>query len=475
MARLLVRYPPSYEPERRYAIDVVLGTILGLEYRAEPHDEAWTEIRLADETEGKRLLVTDGLFTTPGHAWLTPQSMPREPLHRWQVAQDLPEVAELVPNAPVLYGTARGAAWLVGDERELELRLDVFGGAFFMLTRYEELVVPERDAHGRFPARASLAWREGLLLRPIVDEYARILLACLRRLWPGLETRARTPRLIVTHDVDWPLVPQGGLGATLRAAAADVLRRRAPAVAVNRVRAYRGRRRGDHRFDPHNTFDFLMDACEEQGLRSAFYFIAGHTAGRIDGEYTLDDPWISSLMRRIHDRGHEIGLHASYASHDDPGAIAREFGSLMDAARRLGVEQAEWGGRQHFLRWQAPLTWRAWEAAGLAYDSTVGFADHVGFRSGTCCEHRVFDVEERRTLALRERPLVVMEASLLRKDHMGLDHCSALQAALELRSRCEAFGGDFTLLWHNSQLLTAADRRVFLTLIDSGGRGGRTR
>ena len=45
----------------------------------------------------------------------------------------------------------------------------MFGSAFFMLTRYEELVVADRDQYGRFPAAASVAGREGFLGVPVVD------------------------------------------------------------------------------------------------------------------------------------------------------------------------------------------------------------------------------------------------------------------------------------------------------------------
>ena len=65
-------------------------------------------------------------------------------------------------------------------ERRIEVPLDIFGSAFFMLTRYEEMVITERDTHGRFPARASIAYREGLLERPIVDEYLELLWAAIQ-------------------------------------------------------------------------------------------------------------------------------------------------------------------------------------------------------------------------------------------------------------------------------------------------------
>ena len=59
--------------------------------------------------------------------------------------------------------------------------VDVFGGAFLMLTRYEEVVVPTRDSYGRFPASASVAHREGFLGLPVVDVYVELRWTPLRR------------------------------------------------------------------------------------------------------------------------------------------------------------------------------------------------------------------------------------------------------------------------------------------------------
>src|SRR5205823_4239631 len=78
------------------------------------------------------------------------------------------------------------------------------GGAFFLLTRYEEEVLTERDEHGRFPAALSLAARERFLDRPLVNEYAELLWRELRLLWPRLDRRRREFRLLPSHDVDVP-------------------------------------------------------------------------------------------------------------------------------------------------------------------------------------------------------------------------------------------------------------------------------
>ena len=123
-----------------------------------------------------------------------------------------------------------------------------------------------------------------------------------------------------------------------------------------------------------------------------------------------------------------------------------------------GITQATWGGRQHFLRWAAPL-WPAYEHAGLAYDTSLSFADKPGFRAGICCEYPVFDLAEHKALRLRERPLVAMETTLLQ--YLSLDDDAALERLAALKETCRRFGGDFTLLWHNDHLFWRGGRRVY--------------
>jgi hypothetical protein len=466
-ADLLVTTPRGYEPERAYAAKVLLAEFLGLEIRVQHEERADVAVSLEADTGGSCLRLPDILFATRPDDWLEPPSLPPRPVPRVE-----PQALGLDPSAgtvPVLYARELpGGGYLSVSETELRLGLDVFGSAFFLLSRYEELVVSERDEHDRFPAPASLAACEGFLQRPIVNEYLEVLWAQLARLWPRLERARRGARVLVSHDVDWPRCSGQTLPALLRSAAGDAVVRRDPVLALDRLTSY-ARSRAGRREDADlcDTFDFIMGASERRGLTSAFYFIADHTAGDIDGTYSIDDSWIRGLLRRVHGRGHEIGLHPSYETFRNPAQTRREFERLVSACDEEGIAQSEWGGRQHFLRWENPTTWRNWAAAGLSYDSTLSFADQPGFRCGVCFEYPVFDLEARTELRLRERPLVLMEYSLLRD--VGFDPQAILGTVDGLASACRRFGGDFTLLWHNSRLVSRRERRCYEQVLDAAG------
>jgi len=205
--------------------------------------------------------------------------------------------------------------------------------------------------------------------------------------------------------------------------------------------------------DPYNTFDWLMDLSEENNLKSAFYFICGRTNPARDADYEPEHPLIRGLMRRIHERGHEIGLHPSYDTFQNSELLKKEADRLKCICAEEGIEQTQWGGRMHYLRWEQPTTLRAWAEAGMNYDSTLGYADRPGFRCGTCHEYSAFDPVAQEPLSLRIRPLVVMEGSVIDKMYAGLGVTDAAAELINtLKERCAAVNGGFVLLWHNSCL-----------------------
>ena len=450
---LEVEAPGGYEPERRYILDVLLGDRLGLDWRLRLGERS--DVRIAAAGDSTRsVVVPDVLFATPPAEWLTAAALPARPLP-WR------EVSEHDRGRlPVLYGSDSPGPLILPGPGGVELTVDVFGGAFFMLSRYEERVVPARDRYGRFAAASSIAHAEGFLGLPIVDAYVEVLWSALQRLWPGLVRRPPQFRIALSHDVDQPLASVGRNALVLlRQLGADALVRRDAGLAVRRVRSWAGLRRSDHRLDPYNTFEFLMDVSERHATASAFYFLATEESTPLEGLYTLEQPWIRALMRTIHERGHEIGLHGSFHSYTDPRRTEAEYLRLRRTAEREGVTQERWGGRQHYLRWENPVTWSNWEAAGLDYDSTLGYADRIGFRAGTSYEFAPFHLLDRRPLELRERPLQVMDGTLF--EYMKLRPDSAFERVVTIARECRRYGGTLSLLWHNNSLPTGRQKRWY--------------
>jgi hypothetical protein len=466
---LLVEVPPGRLSERAYVLDVLLGDMLGLDHQIRETDRADTRIGAPGAGDGRAITIPEGLFSTPDDQWLTAASLPREPLARLRAPDKRadPEAATLPAPFGVAAGAQDGPA-LIPEAGEMRIRWDLLGSAFFLLSRYEEVAQTGRDEHARFPASLSMATREAFLDRPVVDEYGDVLRAAVSACWPGLPLRQARYRVQLSHDVDRLWAARGlPWHVVLRHAAGDVVVRRDGRLAGRRLLARLGGRRPvAAALDPYSTFFELMEVSERHGLRSAFYLLAQPDGTPFAAPYELSEPATALLVATLAARGHELGLHGSYAAMRDPVLLRDELRGLERLAERLGLQQSRWGGRQHYLRWEAPTTWRAWDAAGLDYDASAGFAQQPGFRTGTCREHRVYDLVERRTLSVRARPLTAMlDATLFQ--YLALDAATAFDRVRTLAARCRRHGGDCSLLVHNEFLAPRWARRWYSDVVEA--------
>jgi len=469
MTIIRVKHPDSYLQERTYIYDVVLGDFLGLEYVLERDDTQVTSISLIGDQQERALHVEDTLFRLPFDRWMTVGSLPGEHVEVFATPDRLMQLYPLKTSIPVMYGRCLEGGSYYSEEPDGEARLtvDVFGSAFFMLARLEELIVTSRDQHGRFPAHLSTASRAGFLDRPIVNECVDLLWSAILRQWPRLRRRRRTYRVELSHDVDHPWgACMDSWADAVRGCAGDVLKRRDLALALRRISSRAVPGKVGFTLDPYNTFDFLMSTDEAAGLRGSFYFMACSKRNIFDGDYQIRHPEIRRLMRAIHARGHNIGFHGSYDTIDQLDMAIEQIGRLRDVALEEGVDLHRFGGRQHYLRWRCPDTWRIWEAIGADYDSSVGFADIAGFRAGTCYEYKAFDAVSRKPLELVERPLIVMDGTLTSAQYMNLSKSAACEYVSRLANECRQHGGVMTLLWHNSSLLSLVDREFYRTVVD---------
>ena len=361
---------------------------------------------------------------------------------------------ELLP-VPLIAETAEG--WHFG--------YDILGLTYWMLTRQEEVGRMDLDMHGRFPATASHAYRHGYLERPIVDEWLHLLRQLIARTWPAVVLKSHEFNIKLSHDVDVPSRYGFASGkGLLRVMAGDVLKRgdiknalRAPWIRLNTQSTL-------HPGDPFNTFEWIMNLSDRQGLISAFYFICGRTS-RLDADYEPEHPAIRTLMRRIHERGHEIGLHPSYGTYQQPKLVKWEAERLRLILAQEDIRQNVLGGRMHYLRWEQPTTLRAWAEAGMDYDSTLSYADRPGFRCGTCFEYPAFDPVARQMIKLRVRPLIAMECSVIDSCYLGLGTGdAALDKFVQLKEACRSVWGCFTILWHNSSFIGENHKKIYISI-----------
>ena len=123
--------------------------------------------------------------------------------------------------------------------------------------------------------------------------------------------------------------------------------------------------------------------------------------------------------------------------------------------------------RMHFLRWEWPKTAINLTASGIEKDSTLTYADHPGFRCGTCFEYKMFDPINKNILNIIQKPLILMEQSLLNKNYLNFGYSKKSYELIDnLKFKCKLYKGNFSILWHNNNLVSNKARKMYLRCID---------
>lgn len=458
---LQIKIPNLCENEQRYALDILLSEFLGLSFKVQTYDGEAIEITRPGYFA--KLTFDASFFHKTDQAWLKSESMPVLPLAMWKPADEGVKANLVEPSVPVLYGSPG----LVENGKHLHLNIDIFGSAFFMLSRYEELITKDRDNHDRFPAWASVAFKAGFLDRPIVNEYLEILWECLHELWPDLTRMERSANNFITCDADWPFDPaMYRLQPAIKKVARLLIKYKKPISAIRAGVMYFSTKLGFKVKDTYrDAIDWMMDVNEAAGNHVAFYFITQNTS-KSDSFEDFDSTKMRLLFREISQRGHEIGIHPGYNTFNNSTSFKASVDTLKRLFKEEGIEQDAIGGRQHFLRWDSAQTSYLWEQNDLAYDSTLSFADKAGFRCGVCYEFTMYDLVNRKAFKLKQRPLIVMECTVIAPRYEGLGYTKEALALFNyFKQVCFQYNGTFTILWHNSHFENRQDKDYYKELI----------
>jgi hypothetical protein len=459
---LLIKYPSHFNSEFLHSLNVVLKEFLGLKYITEEGD--FNNIEFSLHGSQSNLTLDASFFNSSVNNWLDEQSMPSLPLKYWVPSNDGLMSKLCQPSIPVIFGSPgidkKGNNW--------HLNIDIFGSIFFMISRYEEGISSIRDNHNRFPAHASISAKSNFLERPIVDEYVEIIWSCIHALWPTLDRKKRVFKKFITCDVDLPFDPlRLSLFKTLKRSASDIIKRKSIKLAAQKWRFYFASKFNIKQPDEcRDMVDWIMAINEKLGNKVAFYFITESTSN-FDLKYNFDSKNMRMLFKEIYDRGHEIGLHPGYECYKNKSNFKNSVSTLKKILKEECIDQAQLGGRMHYLRWDSTKTPSLWDSHGFHYDSTLSYAEVSGFRCGTSHEFTMFDLKNRSSFKLKQRPLINMECTIISDGYEGLGYSEeAFERFRNFSDLCKKYDGNYTLLWHNTSLGKPKERSLYLKVLN---------
>jgi hypothetical protein len=318
-------------------------------------------------------------------------------------------------------------------ENGLEIQADIIAGAFFFLSSWQEIYASARDKFNRFPYEASLQFKHNFITIPVVNYYFNILKTALERAYGvTLKNQLWSENSFATflsHDVDhlesaWKIegIKQLKKGSFLN-------------VAKLGFQKLSGK-------DHFLNVETVAETVKKYGGVSTFFWLnkKGKYQNLPNADYDVAEPKYQKLIAALQEAGFENGVHGSFGTSENPEQLKTEAAKLL-----LPVK----GNRFHYLWFDPEKTPQTLTDAGIAYDSTLGFAEHFGFRNSYCLPFRPFDFLRLKPYPFLEIPLNLMDTTLWHPNYLQIPPQEITQKLEPMLHEIKKFGGVFGLLWHN--------------------------
>ncbi|MBK0403783.1 polysaccharide deacetylase family protein [Adhaeribacter sp. BT258] len=347
-------------------------------------------------------------------------------------------------NVPILFQTELTEA--ISEAGQIvTINADIIAGAFYFLSGWQEIHAKERDRFGRFPYKASLQFQHNFVAVPIVNYYFDILRTALEK---GYDISLRNSQnqfaTFLSHDVDrlesaWKVE---GLRQLKKGNLLQI-----PKLGWQKLRG------ADH----WHNLKTVAKTVKKLGGISTFFWLAqkGKYQNHPNADYNISESKYQQLIKFLEDEGFENAVHGSFGSSENAAQLKNE-------AAKINAKVS--GNRFHYLCFDPEKTPQNLAQAGINYDSTLGFAEHFGFRNAYCFPFRPFDFSSLKPYPFLEVPLNLMDATLWHPNYLQIPPEKVAETIKPMLLEIKKFGGVLGLLWHNenfSELNTKNGLRAF--------------
>ena len=381
----------------------------------------------------------------------------------------LPNRAHIQPSGSVKWITEKLFVVEKSDttDNRFECRYDIFWNAFIFLSRLEEFKLASnknkstksyRIAHPRIDKTTFDV--------PIVNYLFNELETIIKRCFPKLKFGSnKKPTIELSHDVDY---------------IEKTIQLRLKQTVFNSFNTLKtiGRAKNISR-SALKTISFLLsnpsywcfdywENLEKLNEKRSVFYVYVHTNRKdlkswlIDPSYNvIKNKMLQSKLKQLIKDNFEVGLHGSYLSAVSESQLVREK-DLLEHIIEHEVNKI----RQHWLRYEETMT-PVLHNKYFRYDSSLGWNDHMGFRSGCVSQYRPYDHNQQKPFNHFEIPLVIIDSQIF---DYGADRIDALaeKVFIILSSLKNFKTSHISVSWH--QRVQSKDYRwhgIFEKVIDS--------
>ncbi len=310
---------------------------------------------------------------------------------------------------------------------------DLFAFAFVILSRYEEYIPYGPDVHDRFTANHSILSSLKVLHMPIVDQVLLWFATYVHtNLGITLDLISSQPTEI-TFDIDhmWKYKNKSNL-VTIAGVIKDLCKLDLTALS-QRVKTLNGSQQDDYDLDRWKEYiDFSQ----------VVFFILMNQRTKYDKGVDPHHPQFATAVKQLSTVA-KIGIHPGYQTSTDYKILS----SQVDTYYSL-VNARPTRSRQHYLRLKLPTTYRLLLKAGISDDYTMGYADDIGYRAGTCRPFLWYDLQAELSTDLMIHPFAAMDVTLA--NYLKLTPIESYDQVKKMIQSASKVSGTCRLIWHNS-------------------------
>jgi hypothetical protein len=338
------------------------------------------------------------------------------------------------------------------SQNSVIINVDILAASFYLLSGWQEYYSDRLDPYGRFPYSESVQKTLKISRIPLVNYYFDILKIAIEK-FLNKEIKYNDNsngafNTFLTHDID--------ILKTIWMEDAF--------SSLKKGSIYRLFKSLSTFFKPiikSSYIKTIIDIEKSFKAKSTFFFlpVKGFANGIKCADYSINKNLRDKVILYLKQNGWGVSVHASPGSETDSIQLAKDITTL-------GTNPI--GNRSHFLLFNSTKTPLILSNSGLKYDSSLGFAEEIGFRNSFCHPFFIYDLENDKVTDILEVPLNVMDTTLQRKEYLG-GSVNKLELIKSIISEVQKFKGTFTLLWHNnyfSDIKHVGYRDLYISLLD---------
>lgn len=326
------------------------------------------------------------------------------------------------------------------------LPFDIFAAIFFLISRYEEYLPYTPDEYGRFPHTQSLAYREGFLDQPLVNNWMVAWQKVLVEQFPDIFFWQHSFKFIPTYDIDMMFAFKGkswwknalGFTRSLIKGNSD--------EAWQRLRVLQ-----DEEKDPYDAYEWLDALHLYCRSKPIYFFLVAQKQQGYDKNLPTDTEGFQDLIKYCAS-SFKIGLHPSWQSSvaAQPQLLREEL-EWLEAVADTPISKS----RQHYIKFTLPEQFERLLALNVLQDYSMGYGSINGFRASTCSSYNWFNLARNEATELVLYPFCFMDANAYFEQKL-----TASQAYAELKhyyTVVKRVNGCLITIFHNNFLGTVAE------------------